>query len=117
MKRVSSLSLLRFIVSYRYLSLFIVIYLYASPLMMNNTLISLLALAATGSENQSDRLLTPLSKWQLQRCSTPSTNYCQEDMVNEWLHRNHIRVVDRLPKMDPVVLVRFLHRPCTTEVR
>ena len=26
-------------------------------------------------------------------------------MVNEWLHRNHIRVVERLPKMDPVVLV------------
>ena len=71
-------------------------------------LFSLLDIATTGSENQSDRLLTPLSKWQLQRCSTPSTNYCQEELVNEWLHRNHIRVVERLPKMDPVVLVSLL---------
>ncbi|KAJ7352902.1 hypothetical protein OS493_033168 [Desmophyllum pertusum] len=68
------------------------------------------ALATTSSENQSnqsDRLMTPFNKWQIQRCSTPNTNYCQEDLVNEWLHRNHIRVVEKLPKMDPIVLVRF----------
>ena len=28
--------------------------------------------------------------------------------MNEWLHRNHIRVVERLPKMDPIVLVRLI---------
>ncbi|XP_078343229.1 uncharacterized protein LOC144628969 isoform X2 [Oculina patagonica] len=80
------------------------------------------ALATTTSpENHSDRLLTPLSKWQLQRCTTPNTSYCQEEMVNEWLHRNHIRVVERLPKMDPIVLtsrgtdvskyINFIHPP------
>lgn len=64
------------------------------------------ALATTSQENQADGLQTPLNKWQVHRCATPNTTPCQEELVNEWLHRNHIQVVDRLPKMDPVVLVR-----------
>lgn len=64
------------------------------------------ALATTSQENQTDGLQTPFNKWQIHRCATPNTTPCQEELVNEWLHRNHIQVVDRLPKMDPVVLVR-----------
>ncbi|XP_022805086.1 uncharacterized protein LOC111342284 [Stylophora pistillata] len=79
------------------------------------------ALATTSQENQIDRLQTPLNKWQIHRCATPNTTPCQEELVNEWLHRNHIQVVDRLPKMDPVVLtsrgtdvskyISFIHPP------
>ena len=75
---------------------------------MNNCLFGL-ALATTSSDHQPEnRQLTPLSKWQIQRCSSPNPGYCQEEMVNDWLHRNHIRVVQRLPKMDPFVLVSHL---------
>lgn len=59
---------------------------------------------ANPDHQQENKQLSPLSKWQIQRCSSPSAGFCQEELVNDWLERNHIRVVQRLPKMDPTVL-------------
>lgn len=69
-------------------------------------LIALPPVQATPSSEKHchDKPISPLTKWQIQRYSTPNSLYCQEELVNYWLHRNHIRVVQKLPKIDPTVL-------------
>ena len=74
------------------------------------TILSSFILATADPEHQSRvRAITPLSKWQIERYSTPQPEYGQKELVDYWLHRNNIRVVERLPKIDPAVLVRKKH--------
>lgn len=64
-------------------------------------------LATANPEHQSRvKAIAPLSKWQIERYGTLQPEYCQKELVDYWLYRNNIRVVERLPKIDPAILVR-----------
>ena len=70
-------------------------------------------LATANPEHQSRvKAIAPLSKWQIERYGTLQPEYCQKELVDYWLYRNNIRVVERLPKIDPAILVRKKHFCC-----
>ena len=70
-------------------------------------------LARANPDHQSRvKAIAPLSKWKIERCSTLQPEYCQKELVDYWLYRNNIHVVERLPKIDPAILVRKKHFFC-----